>query len=225
MKKILILLLALFVFIPVIALTACGDECEHTWSDATCASPKTCSKCQLTDGGAVGHKYSKVSETDASCAAVGKEEFKCEYCADVKTSDIPKLAHTYGEWDTTTEADCENTGKRKRTCEKCDYVDTETIPAKGHTVDEYTTEDATCTEDGSKKGTCTVCSELVTEVIDAKGHELEKVDAKAATETEDGNIEHWKCTACDKCYDSDEDDAEELTAEEILIPATGQASA
>ncbi len=31
-------------------LMACEKPCEHAWSEATCTTPKTCSKCGLTEG-------------------------------------------------------------------------------------------------------------------------------------------------------------------------------
>ena len=31
--------------------------CEHSWQDAACLSPKTCSRCGLTEGYALGHTY------------------------------------------------------------------------------------------------------------------------------------------------------------------------
>ncbi len=43
-----------------------GDEnCEHNWTDATCTAPKTCSKCYLTEGSALGHSFG----ADGKCTA------------------------------------------------------------------------------------------------------------------------------------------------------------
>ena len=50
MKKVAILILCM---IMTIALVGCGHE--HTWQEATCISPKTCSECGETEGGALGH--------------------------------------------------------------------------------------------------------------------------------------------------------------------------
>lgn len=36
-------------------LTGCGHE--HTWSEATCTEPKTCSECGETEGKALGHCF------------------------------------------------------------------------------------------------------------------------------------------------------------------------
>lgn len=54
-SKITFLLFSLLLF-----FTACGHE--HTYSEATCTTPKTCTKCQHTEGEPLGHSYS-----DATC--------------------------------------------------------------------------------------------------------------------------------------------------------------
>lgn len=41
------------IILPLLVLTGCG--CKHEWVDATCTAPKTCSKCQETEGEALGH--------------------------------------------------------------------------------------------------------------------------------------------------------------------------
>lgn len=39
-------------------------SCKHSWKNATCEAPKTCSKCGATEGKAVGHKW-KAAGCDA----------------------------------------------------------------------------------------------------------------------------------------------------------------
>ncbi len=41
-----------------------NNVCTHSWTDATCTAPKTCSLCQETEGEALSHNW-----TDATCAA------------------------------------------------------------------------------------------------------------------------------------------------------------
>lgn len=43
-------------------LAGCGHE--HTWTEATCTEPKTCSECGKTEGEALGHDWA-----EATCAA------------------------------------------------------------------------------------------------------------------------------------------------------------
>ena len=40
-----------------------GEALGHTWADATCTTPKTCSVCGETEGDALGHEY-----VDGKCA-------------------------------------------------------------------------------------------------------------------------------------------------------------
>ena len=56
MKRIMAILLA---FAMLFTLSACGHK--HTWEDATCTTPKTCSKCGKTEGEPLGHKWGEVS--------------------------------------------------------------------------------------------------------------------------------------------------------------------
>ena len=41
----------------------------HSWVEATCDAPKTCSACGMTDGEPLGHRYA-----DGICTACGAEE-------------------------------------------------------------------------------------------------------------------------------------------------------
>lgn len=58
MKKNLLILL--LIGMMTLLLTACG--CEHTWADATCLAPKTCTQCQKTEGEVADHNWA-----DATC--------------------------------------------------------------------------------------------------------------------------------------------------------------
>ena len=56
------------------------DSCAHTYKDATCAAPKTCSKCGATEGSALAHNYKP-----ATCAAPET----CSVCGATKGSATP----------------------------------------------------------------------------------------------------------------------------------------
>lgn len=64
-------------------LTGCGHE--HTWSEATCTEPKTCSECGETEGEALGHTW-----VEATCA----EAKHCSVCGETEGE---PLAHTWVE--------------------------------------------------------------------------------------------------------------------------------
>lgn len=51
-------------------------------------------------------------------------------------------------------------------------------------------------------------------------HELQAIELKEATCTEEGHIEYWQCTKCSK-YFADENATSQITAEDIVIAATG----
>lgn len=64
-------------------LTGCGHE--HTWIEATCTEPKTCSECGETEGEALGHTWA-----EATCA----EPKTCSICGETEGK---TLAHTWVE--------------------------------------------------------------------------------------------------------------------------------
>ncbi|MBQ3503121.1 MAG: hypothetical protein IJA75_00275 [Oscillospiraceae bacterium] len=70
MKRTYILLIAL---ILITLLSGC--ECKHQWIEADCLTPKTCEKCQVTEGEALGHSWQEAAcETAKTCTACGETE-------------------------------------------------------------------------------------------------------------------------------------------------------
>ena len=71
MKKQLISLL----LIAAMALTLCACGHQHTWVEATCTEPKTCSECGETEGEALGHQFSEATYWAApTCSVCGAVE-------------------------------------------------------------------------------------------------------------------------------------------------------
>ena len=103
----------------------------HDWVDATCTAPKTCSRCDATEGNALGHDFAKVWSSDAD-----GHWHACSRC-DAKDGEA---AHTPGA------AATETTPQK---CTECDYIIT---PALGHThhMTPVAAKPATCTADGNK---------------------------------------------------------------------------
>ncbi len=92
----------------------------HTWEDATCTAPKTCTTCETTEGAALGHTW-----VDATCAAP-------KTCSVCQTTDGVALEHA---WENAT---C----TLPKTCSACQT--TEGV-ALGHDwVDATCTEPKTC---------------------------------------------------------------------------------
>ncbi len=70
MKRLLFLVLA---FCIITSLCACGHQ--HTWNDATCTEPKTCSECGETEGEPLGHEWKAATCTEPkTCSRCGKTE-------------------------------------------------------------------------------------------------------------------------------------------------------
>jgi len=134
-RRIALMLLALAC---VLALAGCA--CEHEWVDANCVNPKTCSKCQATEGAPLGHVWAAATcETAKTCETCGETEGEakghsmvdatctearhCEACSLVEGE---ALGHTW--LDATTEA--------PKTCEACGKTEGERIV----TDERFTTE-------------------------------------------------------------------------------------
>jgi hypothetical protein len=74
-----------------ISLSACC--LKHDWEDATCTTPKTCSKCGETEGEALGHDYSDWSMVvEPSYLSGGTKRKTCNRCGDTITEEVPRLS-------------------------------------------------------------------------------------------------------------------------------------
>lgn len=140
MKKFVALILALSM---VFALCACGHE--HTWAEATCTEPKTCTGCGETEGEPLGHKWKDATCTDPkTCTVCGATEgealghkWKDATCTEPKTCTVcgakegNALGHQAGSWQTVREASLISGGKEQKTCKVCgEVVDTRTTDKK-----------------------------------------------------------------------------------------------
>ncbi len=96
-----------FLIIAMVALvlvfTACDaifpDTHEHTWENATCTSPKTCSDCGATEGEALGHTEETVAGKAATCTEAGLTDGKkCSVCGETlaEQEEIP-AGHTIAD--------------------------------------------------------------------------------------------------------------------------------
>ena len=138
----------------------------HTWVDANCENPKTCSVCGTAEGEAKGHAYDTVA-TDPTCTEDGGATYTCTVCGHSYTEEIEALGHDYtseGIAPTCTEGGC-----LTYTCGNCGHSYTEELAATGHS---YSSEGTapTCTAKGHTTYTCTVCGHSYTEEIPATGH-------------------------------------------------------
>ena len=98
--------------------------CEHTYTDATCTVPKTCTKCGATTGSALGHNWSGATcTTDNTCTrcgawgsgALGHDTISAtctqpERCVRCGTTWGSKLGHSYDSATCTSPKKCRRCG-------------------------------------------------------------------------------------------------------------------
>ena len=134
-----------------------GAACDHVYSDATCAEPKTCTLCGVKVGEALGHTY------DHDC------DTACNRCGDVRATE-----HTY---DNACDADCNVCGVTRTPAEHaydnacdaaCNVCGAARTPADHVYTDKVTTA-ATCGAAGVRTYTCSVCGDSYTESVPATG--------------------------------------------------------
>ncbi len=105
-----------------------STQCSHTYKDATCTAPKTCSKCGKTSGSATGHSYK-----NATCTAP-------KTCTKCGATTGNAAGHSYKD------ATC----TAPKTCTKCGAT---TGNAAGHSYKNATcTAPKTCTKCGATTG-------------------------------------------------------------------------
>lgn len=143
----------------------------HTWADATCTKPKTCSVCGATEGSTLEHPYGEWTITlDPTCTTAGSKTRTCTVCNHAITNSISALGHKYSS--VVTAPTCTAQGYTTHTCSTCgdSYVDTYTA-ATGHDWSPWNiVSKPTCTMKGSNKRTCSVCDAFETQMVAAKGH-------------------------------------------------------
>ena len=94
MKKCILILLSVLLCTAMLA----GCSCQHQWTEASCEAPKTCSKCGLTEGEALGHSWKAADcETPKTCTSCG-------------TTEGNPLGHSWSEATCTTPKTCSTCG-------------------------------------------------------------------------------------------------------------------
>lgn len=97
-------------FITVICFVLGGCCLNHEWKDATCTEPKTCIKCEKTEGEALGHEWAEATCTEPkTCSVCGETEGEA-------------LGHTEGDWNITQTATLTSNGVRVKKCTICDEI-------------------------------------------------------------------------------------------------------
>ena len=179
------------------------DALGHTWQDATCTTPKTCTVCNATEGKALGHTEVIDAGRSSTCILPGiTEGSHCSVCNTViKEQELLPLAeHNYVA--VVTKPTCETGGYTTNTCSGCggSYKDAFIVPL-GHTEVTDASVAPTCTETGLTEGShCSVCNVVLMaqEVIPATGHKYEAVVTDSTCFTQ-GYTTHT-CSVCGDTY-------------------------
>lgn len=191
---------------------SCGDSFRgtqsvaapgHSWQDASCTEPRTCSRCGITDGNALGHTTELRNVAEVTCSTDGYTgDEVCTVCEKTVTTGevIPATGHTT-ELQDAKDATCTAEGYTgDLVCTVCKKVveQGQTLAKTEHTVSSWTVMEATCDTDGSKTGTCSSCDQAITTVIPATGHTVSKWNiTKEATCDTDGEQTGY-CSTCEK---------------------------
>ena len=191
------------------------DALGHTWVDASCTAPKTCSVCQATEGEAKGHSYTTVV-TAPTCTTKGYTTYTCT-CGDTyKGDEKDALGHTEQTLPAK-DATCTETGLTEgKKCTECGTVTVAqtVVVALGHDMIVDKAVAAGCESTGLTEGShCSRCDHKVAQtVVPALGHadadKNHKCDICEAIlgECSDADKNH-KCDVCEailsECADAD----------------------
>ena len=131
--------IALVILLTVV-LSGCTWLCRHDWSAATCLTPKTCTKCNLTEGEPLDHDW-----VEATC----EKPITCTRCGDTIGE---ALEHSWTEATCTTPKTCTScalnegeslghtwkdaTYKAPKTCEICNATEGEPLQSTGKEINE-----------------------------------------------------------------------------------------
>lgn len=98
-----------------VAYAATNGFHQHTWSDATCTQPKTCTECGVTEGEALGHDY-KATKVEATCTEPGHTHYLCTRCHGAYDEETGEgaLGHEPGDWTIDSSAQ-----REVRKCTRC----------------------------------------------------------------------------------------------------------
>ena len=158
----------------------------------------------------LGHVYSNDYKIviEPTCHSTGSKAHYCINCGSFeqdqsKYIELPKLAHTYGEWVVVTAPTCDTNGVRVRTCTTgCSESDEghtqiEAVGKIGHNYGEWeVTKKATCVEEGSQRRYCDRCKTWEVQTIPKGGHNRVADNAVEATCTSVGKTAGSHCSLC-----------------------------
>lgn len=218
--------------------TVCGETetistgiGEHVYPEEGVVTPPTCTTdgfttytCTVCHNHSIikdytpklGHKYSSDYRIvrEPTCHSTGSKAHYCVNCNAIEPEyneayvEIPKLAHTYGEWTVIVEPTCENTGIKERICvnEGCaakdeGHVETAVVGRLGHHYGDWTVvKEPTCVENGTKQRICDRCNGVETEAVAMTKHTRVADPEVPATCVKTGLTAGSHCSVCGKVF-------------------------
>ena len=218
--------------------TVCGETetistgiGEHVYPEEGVVTPPTCTTdgfttytCTVCHNHSIikdytpklGHKYSSDYRIviEPTCHSTGSKAHYCVNCNAIEPEyneayvEIPKLAHTYGEWTVIVEPTCENTGIKERICvnEGCKakdegHVETAVVGRLGHHYGDWTVvKEPTCVENGTKQRICDRCNGVETEAVAMTRHTRVADPEVPATCVKTGLTAGSHCSVCGKVF-------------------------
>lgn len=184
-RKKMIIIGAVLAAIVIALVIVLNTVCFHSWQDASCEAPMTCTKCGEIRGQALGHEW-----IAATCS-------KPKYCLNCGKTEGAALAHSWQE------ATCES----PKLCTECGKADGEAL---GHKVKQWNvTKKASCAEEGERTGYCERCKKDCIEKLEKLPHTKSGwTVAKDYVITSEGTVtpgtEAIVCTVCGKQLDTRE---------------------
>lgn len=169
-----------------------NTTCNHVWNEATCTTPKTCSKCGLKEGSVNSSNHSNYGTTSkvttiGTCKIAEVTTNYCKGCGkEVSTTQGNKNPDNHSNYGTTpkvtTQATCTVAEVKSYYCNGCNNViKTETGKALGHDyskktiTSQYLKSSATCTTPATYYYACSRCGAKGTSTYTygkALGHDL-----------------------------------------------------
>ena len=191
-----------------------GSATGHDWKDATCTEPKTCAKCKLTEGNALGHEFiNYVSDNNATCTQDGTKTAKCTRC-DATDSKVDEGTMRPHDWRAAT---C----TEPKTCAVCHLTEGNAL---GHAYDSAWSADSknhwhVCNRCNDKKDVashipardeateeapvrCTTCGYVLQPQLEHT-HHLTKVDAVDPTCEKNGHTSYYICSGCEEWFEDE----------------------
>ena len=185
---------------------AAAEKPSHSWVDADCETPKTCSVCNATEGEALGHSYPTTPNSYTNDGETHTEHYVCETDAS-HTKDVPGVPHDTSNAATSHNCIC------GATISQCADND------NNHKCDICQEEMSVCTDDDNDHE-CDICGETVSQCADNDNNHKCDICQKEMSVCVDGDNDH-ECDICGEtislCADNDNNHKCDICQKEMSV--------